>query len=93
MTSVTETVQVTCINKTDRFNSHERIHSIGGASWKMSQQQAIACIEGGSYQFYVQAGARSVWVIIALSQCGHKYLKTQADGLQPDNLLSLPECP
>jgi hypothetical protein len=41
----------------------------------------------------VQAGGRGVWVIIAVSQCGHKYLKTQADGLQPDNLLSLPECP
>ena len=59
----------------------------------MSQQQAIASIEAGSYQFYVQAGGRSVWVIIAVSQCGHKYLKTQADGPQPDNLLSLRECP
>jgi len=93
MTAVTETVQVTCINKTDRFNPHERIHSIGGASWTMSQPQAIASIEAGSYQFYVQAGGRSVWVIIAVSQCGHKYLKTQADDLQPDSLLSLPECP
>ncbi|WP_157785358.1 DUF3892 domain-containing protein, partial [Bradyrhizobium yuanmingense] len=24
---------------------------------------------------------------------GHKYIKTKADGIQPDNLLSLPECP
>ena len=93
MTSVTETVQVTCINKTDRPDSHERIHSIGGASWKMSQQQAIASIEAGTYQFYVRAGGRSVWVIIAVSEDGHKYLKTQADGPQPDNLLSLRECP
>ena len=59
----------------------------------MSQQQAIASIEAGSYQFYWQAGGRSVWVIIAVSEGGHKYLKTQADGQQPDNLLSLPECP
>jgi hypothetical protein len=34
-----------------------------------------------------------VWVIIAVSPYGHKYLKTQADGEHPDNLLSLPECP
>ena len=59
----------------------------------MSQQQAIASIEAGTYQFYVQAGGRSVWVIIAVSEDGHKYLKTQADGPQPDNLLSLRECP
>ncbi|WP_373565454.1 DUF3892 domain-containing protein [Bradyrhizobium diazoefficiens] len=24
---------------------------------------------------------------------GHKYIKTTADGIQPDNLLSLAECP
>jgi hypothetical protein len=88
-----QNVQITCINKTDRFNPHERIHSVGGAGWKMSQPQAIAAIEAGTYQFYVHAGGQSVWVIIAVSQWGNKYLKTQADGLQPDNLLSLPECP
>jgi Protein of unknown function (DUF3892) len=32
-------------------------------------------------------------LIIATSAYGHKYLKTQADGEHPDNLLSLPECP
>jgi hypothetical protein len=37
--------------------------------------------------------ADSVWVIVAVSRLGHKYLKTEADGEQPDNLLSLPECP
>ena len=32
-------------------------------------------------------------MIVAISQRGNKYLKTQADGEQPDNLLALPECP
>jgi hypothetical protein len=31
-------------------------------------------------------------VIVGTSRYGHKYLKTEADGEQPDNLLSLPEC-
>jgi hypothetical protein len=31
-------------------------------------------------------------VIVAVHN-GHKYIKTKADGIQPDNLLSLPECP
>ena len=34
-----------------------------------------------------------VWVIVAISQHGNKYIKTKPDGDQPNNLLSLPECP
>ena len=32
-------------------------------------------------------------MIVAKSRWGHKYLKTDSDGEQPDNLLALPECP
>jgi hypothetical protein len=31
-------------------------------------------------------------VVVSVSRLGHKYIKTEADGEQPDNLLSLPEC-
>jgi len=31
-------------------------------------------------------------VVIATSRYGNKYLKATADGDQPNNLLSLPEC-
>jgi hypothetical protein len=89
--------QVTCINKSDRFNPHERIQSIGGlnadrTAWKLTQAAAIQGIESGQWQFYVSRGGRTVEVIVAVSQYGNKYLKTEADGAQPDNLLSLPEC-
>lgn len=92
-------IQVTCINKSDRDNPWERITHIGGVNadgtrWRLTQPDAIAGIESGKWSFYVErpTGDR-VKVIVAVSRHGNKYLKTEADGDQPNNLLSLPECP
>ena len=85
---------INCINKTDRASAHERIRSIGSANrWKLSLVDAIAGIEQGKWNFYVSMNGRSVSVVIAKTADGRKYLKTLTDGEQPDNLLSLPECP
>ena len=91
-------IQIKCINKTDRFSAHERIKSIGGTNpdggrWKLGLDDAIQGIESGKWVFYVQINGKSVNVIVAKSAAGHKYLKTENDGEQPNNLLSLPECP
>lgn len=89
--------EVLCIRKTDRTNPHERITHIGGRNgdgkaWKITQEEAIAGIESGKWTFYVSRGGRTVSVVVAVSRWDHKYIKTEADGEQPDNLLSLPEC-
>lgn len=91
-----QTAQITCINKTDRDSAWERIKSVGGTSgggWKISQQDAIAHIESGEWRFYTSVRGESVWVVVATSRYGNKYIKTESDGEQPNNLLSLPECP
>lgn len=94
---VTARLEVTCVSKTDRYNPHERIRGIGGNAsetrWYLTQEQAIAAIETGQRQFFVRVNGREVRVIVAVSRYGNKYLKTEADGEQPNNLLSLPECP
>ena len=88
--------RIRCISKTDRMNPHERIRLVGGQNpdgtrWHQTQQQTIEEIESGMWIFQVEAGGHTVNVIVAVHD-GCKYLKTEADGLQPDNLLSLPEC-
>ena len=88
-------LQITCINKSDRMNPHERIRRVGGgalAPWRKSQQEAIGDIKAGRNRFYVSVGGASVRVIVATSGYGNKYLKTENDGEQPNNLLSLDEC-
>ena len=89
--------EIKCINKQDRMNPHERITHVGGPlagnrSWKVPQEDAIRCIEDKSCLFYVNQAGRVVDVIVATSWLGNKYLKTTADGITPDNLLSLYEC-
>ena len=94
---MTINVRVTCINKTNSKNPHERIQNIGGVnpdgtSWKLSEQEAVAGIENGKWKFYVNVDGKTVWAIVATRLC-RKYLKTEADEETPDNLLRLPECP
>lgn len=86
-------VQISCINKSDRTNPHERIRNVGGPGWKWSEAQAIAAIEAKTYEFFVSRGGRTIDVVVQKSAAGNKYLKTKEDGVTPDNLLALPECP
>jgi hypothetical protein len=72
-------VRISCINKSDRYNPHERILNVGGVNaggtrWKLSESQAISDIKQGKWSFYVErpAGHR-VAVIIAISRYGNEY--------------------
>ena len=90
-------LRISCINKTDRMNPHERIKHVGGINngirWKLTLEDAIKQIKSGLTSFYVEVNLKNVDVIVAISRFGNEYLKTKDDGEQPNNLLSLSECP
>ncbi len=94
--AMADRVRVSCIKKRDRKNPHERIEGIGGvhnqAQWYMLEDAAIAAIKNHQWDFYVHEGGYTARVIVA-THLGREYLKTERDGVSPDNLLSLPTCP
>lgn len=90
-------LQVLCINKTDRTSPHERISHIGGMNadrslWRLTEDAAIAGMKAGKWTFYTNVGGRRANVRIG-HHLGREYLTTEPDGQQPNNLLSLSECP
>lgn len=91
-----DSYQVRCIRKSDRYNHYERITHIGGydagKAWLLPEADAIAGIQSEKWAFYTLVNGKRAEVVVAV-HLGRKYLKTTADGDQPDNLLSLPECP
>jgi len=94
---VTQDVEIKCIRKRDRQSPHERIAGVGGANadgtrWYMLLDRAIEKALDDTYRFWTHGGGKSVWVVVAYHN-GNPYLKTEPDGVQPDNLLALPECP
>ena len=70
----------------------ERIQNVGGSGWKLTEDQAIANLRVGADSYFVSVGGRTTEVVLATHN-GRTYLKTQADGYAPNNLLDLPECP
>ncbi|CAD7046167.1 hypothetical protein RHAB21_03644 [Pseudorhizobium halotolerans] len=94
---MTSTAQIKCINKDPRLDPYRAITHVGGfvtKQWKLTLEDAIGKIERNEWEFYVDRpqGDR-VWVQVAVSKYGNKYLRTESDGDEPNNLLSLPECP
>jgi hypothetical protein len=87
-------VQVTCINKQPRDNTHEGITHLGGTGgggWRWSRQQVIDSIKAGTNNFYTLVNGNRGDIGVVEGPHG-PYLRTYADGKWNDNLLSLPEC-
>src|SRR5690349_20640051 len=94
----TSEFRISYVSKSDHQNPTERIWYVGGVTylgsqWKLSQAAAIDGIERGQWQFWVSVLGKRVWVEVAMSRFGKKYLKTQIDDEEPNILLSLPGIP
>lgn len=89
--------QIRCVSKQPRNDPYHRITHVGGfgaTQWKLATDDVIRRIESGEETFYVERPVGDpVNVIVAVSRFGNKYIKTTADSDEPNNLLSLPECP
>lgn len=87
--------RVTCTVHDDK---HERIVEIGcvdasGSSVRFSESEAITLIHSHQAEFYVdRPDGHVVKLIVERTKEGRPFLKTEADGEKPNNLLSLPTC-
>jgi hypothetical protein len=90
-------VQVTCITKPDPQSPHEHITHVGNpkGGWKWSREQVVASIDAKANTFFVLAPKDGKRADIGVVRVAGRapYLRTYADGVWNDNLLSLDQCP
>ena len=87
------THQVTC-HTPDNADADRRIQGVGtstGVWWNVDQ--VIDAIESKRDEFWTTTPqGQSVWIEVKQRSSGRKYIKTTADGVEPNNILALPVC-
>jgi len=86
-------VQVTCINKQPRNDTHEGITHLGNPAggWKWTRQEVINSINNKTNTFFTYVNGKRADVAVVNGPNG-QYVRTHADGVWNDNLLALDEC-
>lgn len=84
-------VQVTCIRKNPRNNTHEGITHLGGYKWEWTRQQVVDSINNKTNTFYTMKDGVRAEIGVVKGENG-SYVRTYANGKWTDNLLSLNEC-
>lgn len=89
-------VRVTCITLSSG-RGHEHITHIGSTlsspPWKWTVAQVIESINANTNTFHVKDASTGAVAYIGVVNTSPPYLRTYADGVWNDNLLSLPQCP
>ncbi len=81
-------------HRPDNSDRDRRIQGLGGPAaggWYRGLDFLISLIERGDQFWTTDAHGNRVWIIVR-ERNSRKYLKTLPDGLEPNNLLSLPQC-
>ncbi len=94
-------IKIVCINKENgrHDDPYEAISFLGwvedgtGSKGKLSRLQLVDWIERGGEAYVLGGLSQRVKVVVRVSRHGNKYVKTVANGVETDNLLSLSECP
>ncbi|WP_084383411.1 DUF3892 domain-containing protein [Hydrogenophaga flava] len=88
-------VQITCITKSQPQGGHEHITHAGNPKgpWKWSVEKIIDSIDSKTNTFYVRnARGDEAYVGVVRPSGRRPYIRTYADGVWTDNLLSLTAC-
>lgn len=93
-------IRITCIRKENGFheNPYTAIRELGwtnelsNTSGISTRVQIYDWIAGGGVAYVMDFRGNKAFLQLAISPRGNKYLKTVADAIHSDNLLSLPEC-
>ncbi len=89
--------RITCITKSHPQGGHEHITHVGNpqGNWNWTVEAVIQSIDAGTNTFYVQddSTGKRADVGVVRPQGRKPYLRTYADGVWTDNLLSLTICP
>ena len=84
--------RITCINRSG--HGHEHITYVGSTNWRWPKEDVIRSIDAKTNTFFVidpKTGRRADVGVVRPTH-GEPYLRTYADGVWNDNLLSLYEC-
>lgn len=88
--------QVTCITKPNPHSQTEHITHLGGYGWYSTREQVIQAIDSRVDTFFVLdplTRASADVRVVRRGLLGLAYVQTYSDGVENNNLLSLPQCP
>lgn len=87
--------RIDCVNLVESASPWDRIirlsgtHDTDGQRWSCTHAQCVAYIEQG-YQFYIEREpGKRLYLEVATSLLGRKYVRTALDKETPDQLLRL----
>jgi len=86
-------VQITCINKMPRDDTHHGITHLGNSQGKWTRAQVIQWITSKEHRFFTIVNGNRADVGVHDDKMRAPYLRTYADNQWNNNLLALPECP